>query len=85
MVMFLKPLPTAYISQLVRFARACSEVKDFHSRNIQLTEKLLSQGCYRYHKLRKYFGKFYKNYKEFLLKFGHISYYNFVTQGNSSP
>ena len=73
-----------YISQLVRFARACSEVKDFHSRNIQLTEKLLSQG-YRYHKLRKYFGKFYKNYKELLLKFGHISYYDFVTQGIAHP
>ena len=73
-----------YISQLVRFARACSEVKDFHSRNIQLTEKLLSQG-YRYHKLRKYFGKFYKNYKELLLKFGHISYYDFVAQGIAHP
>ena len=41
-----------YISQLVRFARCCTSVLDFHSKNLQITLKLLTQG-YRYHKFRK--------------------------------
>ena len=51
-----------YISQLIRFARACSSLEDFNNRNLLITEKLLKQG-YRYHKLRKTFSKFY--YKKF--------------------
>ena len=47
-----------YISQLIRFARACSSVEDFNIRNLTITEKLLHQG-YRFHKLRKSFSKFY--------------------------
>ena len=47
-----------YISQLIRFARVCSNVDDFNSRNLFLTTKLLKQG-YRYHKIRKAFSKFY--------------------------
>ena len=47
-----------YISQLIRFARACSSLDDFNNRNLIITEKLLKQG-YRYHKLRKTFSKFY--------------------------
>ena len=43
-----------YISQLIRFARVCSHVDDFNTRNKCLTAKLLKQG-YRYHKLRKAF------------------------------
>ena len=39
-----------YISQLVRFARVCSNVDDFNNRNFFLTAKLLKQG-YRYHKI----------------------------------
>ena len=42
-----------YISQLVRFARCCSSVLDFHSKNLQMTSQLLTLG-YRYHKLQKY-------------------------------
>ena len=38
-----------YISQLIRFARVCSNVDDFN-RNLFLTAKLLKQG-YRYHKI----------------------------------
>ena len=41
-----------YISQLSRFARACSNVDDFNNRNKVLTSKLLKQG-YQYHKPRK--------------------------------
>ena len=47
-----------YISQLIRYARACSSVEDFNDRNRVITEKLLKQG-YRYDKLRKTFSKFY--------------------------
>ena len=39
------------ISQLIRFARVCSHVDDFNTRNNFLTAKFLKQG-YRYHKLR---------------------------------
>ena len=49
-----------YISQLVRFARCCTRVLDFNSKNLQLTSKLLTQGN-KYHKLQKTFGKFFKH------------------------
>ena len=32
-----------YISQLVRFAKCCTSVLDFHSKNLQITSKLLTQ------------------------------------------
>ena len=40
-----------YIHRKIRFARVCSHVDDFNTRNKCLTAKLLKQG-YRYHKLR---------------------------------
>ena len=49
-----------YISQLVGFARCCASVFDFHSKNLQNTSKLLTQG-HRYHKLRRTFGKFFRS------------------------
>ena len=48
-------LDGVYISQLIRFARVCSNVDDFNDRNLFLTTKLLKQG-YRYHKIRKAFS-----------------------------
>ena len=42
-----------YILQLVRFAWCCTSVLDFHSKNLQITSKLLTQG-YIYHDLRKH-------------------------------
>ena len=36
-----RPIYGAYISQLIRFARVCSHVKDFNARNKCLTAKLL--------------------------------------------
>ena len=39
-----------YNSQLIRFARVCSNVDDFNNRNLFLTAYLLKQG-YRYHKI----------------------------------
>ena len=53
------------ISQLVRFARCCTSVSDFHFKNLQITSKLLTQ-AYRYHKLRKTFGKFFRSYSDLL-------------------
>ena len=54
------PHSTSYgvsISQLIRFARVCSNVDYFNNRILFLTAKLLKQG-YRYHKIRKAFSKF---------------------------
>ena len=50
-----------YISQLISFARAA----DFNTRNKLLTQKLLKQ-YYRYHKLRKTFSKFYRQYYDLI-------------------
>ena len=55
------PLTVVYISQLIRIARVCSHEDDFNARNSCLTAKLLKQ-CYRYHKLRKAFSKFYRRH-----------------------
>ena len=57
-----------YISQLILFARVCSNVDDFNKRKIFLTAKLLQQG-YRYHKIRKAFSKFYHRHSEFIVKY----------------
>ena len=73
-----------YISQLARFARCCTSVFDFNSKNLQITSKLLTQG-YRYHKLRKTFGKFFRSYSELLSKFGAISFQEYVSKGIAHP
>ena len=52
-----------YISQLLRFVRASSNL-----RNKALTAKLLRQG-YRYFKLRKAFSKFYRRHSALLEKY----------------
>ena len=68
-----------YISQLIRFARVCSNVDDFNNRNLFLTAKLLKQGYrhhkksikqgYIYHKIRKAFSKFYHRHSELIFKY----------------
>ena len=63
-----RPSYGVYISQLIRFARVCSHVDDFNTRNKCLTAKLLKQG-YRYHKLRKAFSRFYRQHYELISKF----------------
>ena len=55
-----------YISQLISFARVCSNVDDFNNRNLFLTAKLLKQG-YIYHKIRKAFSKFYHRHSELIV------------------
>ena len=62
-----RPSYGVYIFQLIRFARVCSHVDDFNTRNKCLTAKLLKQG-YRYHKLRKGFSKFYRRHYELFSK-----------------
>ena len=57
-----------YISQLIRFARVCSNVQDFNNRNLFLTAKLLKQG-YRYHNIRKAFPKFYHRHSELIVEY----------------
>ena len=73
-----------YISQLIRYARACSHVSDFHDKNKQITKKLISQG-FRYHKLVKSFWKFYNNYSALLSKFGTTQASEYVSLGISLP
>ena len=57
-----------YISQLIHFARVCSNVGDFNNRNLFLTAKLLKQG-YRYHKIGKAFSKFDHRHSELIVKY----------------
>ena len=72
-----------YISQLIRFARVCSNVEDFNKRNLCLTAKLLKQG-YRYHKIRKAFSKFYHRHSELIVKYN-IGLKSLLQQGISEP
>ena len=57
-----------YISQLIRFALASSNVSDSNCRNKALTAKLLKQD-YRYHQLRKALSKFYRRHSELVEKY----------------
>ena len=72
-----------YISQLIRFARVCSNVDDFNNSNLFLTAKLLKQG-YRYHKIRKAFSKFYHRHSELIVKYN-IGLKTLLQQGISEP
>ena len=72
-----------YFSQLIRFARVCSNVDDFNNRNLFLTAKLLKQG-YRYHKIRKAFSKFYYRHSELIVKYN-IGLKTLLQQGISEP
>ena len=72
-----------YISQLIRFARASSNLNDFNYRNKALTAKLLRQG-YRYFKLCKAFSKFYCRPSALLEKYC-VSLKTLLQQGISEP
>ena len=77
------PLTGVYISQLIRFARVSSHVADFNARYKRLSAKLLQQ-CYRYHKLRKTFSKFYRRHYELVSKFN-VGLKTLLHQGLSEP
>ena len=72
-----------YISQLISFARVCSNVDDFNSRNLFLTAKLLKQG-YRYHKIRKACSKFHHRHSELIVKYN-IGLKTLLQKGISEP
>ena len=72
-----------YISQLICFARASSYIIDFNTRNKLLTQKLLKQG-YRYHKLRKMFSTFYRQYYDLISKF-QVGLKSILRQGLLEP
>ena len=78
-----RPSYGVYISQLIRFARASSNVSNFNYWNKALTAKLLKQG-YRYHKLRKAFSKFYRRHSELVEKYN-VSLRKLLQQGISEP
>ena len=67
-----------YISQLIRFARASSNLSDFNYRDKALTAKLLGQG-YRYLKLRKAFSKFFRRHSSLVEKYS-VSLKNFCNK-----
>ena len=78
-----RPSYGVYIPQLVRFARVCSHVDDFNTRNKCLTAKLLKQG-YRYHKLRKALPKFYRRHCGLISKFN-VGLRSLLHRGLSEP
>ena len=78
-----RPSYGVYISQLIRFARVCSHVDDFNTRNKCLTAKLLKQG-HRYHRLRKVFSKFYRRHYKLISKFN-FGLKSLLHQGLSEP
>ena len=71
-----------YIYQLIRFARASSNLSDFNCRNKALTAKLLRQG-YRYFKL-KAFLKFYRRHSALAEKYS-VNLKTLLQQGISEP
>ena len=72
-----------YISQLVRFARICSNVEDFNIRNKSITKKLLQQG-FRFHKLLATFRKFYNKYEHLVTKYN-VTRRQLISEGVSHP
>ena len=72
------------ITSFEKHLESSTSVFDFHSKNLQITSKLLTQS-YRYHKLRKKFGKFFRSYSELLSKFCDISSQEYLSKGISHP
>ena len=77
------PFYSVYISQLIRFARVCSNVDDFNFRNLFLTAELLKQG-YKYHRIQKVYSKFYHRHSELIVKCN-IGLKILLQQGISEP
>ena len=72
-----------YMSQLIRFARASSNLSYFYCCNKVLTAKLLRQS-YRYFKIRKTFSKFYRRHSAWVEKYN-VSLKTLLQQGISEP
>ena len=82
MVMFLdsRHMAFTFLSWLHLLGAALA----FWTSILQITSKLLTQG-YRYHKLQKIFGKFFRSYSELSSKFDEISFQEYVSEGISHP
>ena len=63
------PAYGVYISQLIRFARACEQYRDFLDRANRLTSKLLSQGFVA-PRLKSSLQKFYGRHHELVDRYG---------------
>ena len=72
-----------YISQLICFASASSNVSDLTCRNKALTAKLFRQ-AYRYHKLYLAFSKFYRRQSGLATKCN-VSFKKLLQQDISEP
>ena len=68
---------------ILQMCRTLLSQKWFNTRNKLLTQKLLKQ-CYRYHKLRKTFSKFYRRYYDLISKF-QVGLKSLLRQGLSEP
>ena len=62
------PTYGVYTSQLIRYARCCSQYSDFSARHKTLVERLLSQG-YKSNRLSNTFKKFYDRYNDLIGKY----------------
>ena len=62
------PAYGVYISQLIRYARCCSNYNDFKARHKILVARLVSQG-YKKNRLSNTFKKFYDRYSELIGKY----------------
>ena len=72
-----------YMSHLIRFATAASNLSDFNCRNKALTANLLRQG-YRYFKFRKAFSKFHRRHSTLVEKYN-VGLKTPLQQGISEP
>ena len=67
------PVYGVYVSQLIRYARACSAYDQFLNRGKLLTDKLLLQG-FQQSRLKAAFRKFYGRYNNLLYQYDlHVS------------
>jgi hypothetical protein len=57
-----------YVSQLIRYARACFAYEDFSKRGRLLTNKLILQG-YNESRLKSSFRKFYGRYNDLVCEY----------------
>ena len=63
------PAYRVYISQLIRYSRACGSYQDFLDRGLLLTRKLLNQG-FLLVKLKSSLGKFYGRHHDLVDRYG---------------
>ena len=70
-----------YISQLICFARVCSNIDDFNNRTLFMTAKLLKQDIIKFEKA---FSKLYHRHSELMVKYN-IGLKTLLQQGISEP